>query len=527
PVTVTINPLPVITVTSTNPTTCSGTDGTIAVSGLTPAATYTINYNKGGVAQAPSTLPADVTGTITISGLTQGAYTGIIATSASGCSSTAKSATLSDPTPFIPLASSNGPLCQGATLNLSTTTSADPTVTYSWTGPNAFAAVGAPQTITNVVVADGGTYTVTATHAGCTATSSIAVTIYPAPVLSITDPASVCSPSTVDITAPAVTAGSILPAGAVLSYYTDAAATIPMTNPAAIPASGTYYIKALIPSGCSDIKPVTVAVNPVPAPPGVSDVTYCQNVTASQLSATGSNLLWYSGPVGGTGSSIAPTPFTANTGITPTYFVTQTVGGCTSSRAKISVFILAPPTASINMPKLVQIYPNNNGGSGTIVLQGNASAGATVEWTTALANSILTPASQPDVTVKPQAPTGNDFDPLTVTTNYLLTATSAAGCTDTVSVNIEVIQQLQIPSIFSPNGDGTNETFDIGRIHEFPDVDVSIFNRYGQFIWESHGYAIPWDGNYNGQPLPVGTYFYIIKTTPDAKPIAGPISIVR
>jgi gliding motility-associated-like protein len=87
---------------------------------------------------------------------------------------------------------------------------------------------------------------------------------------------------------------------------------------------------------------------------------------------------------------------------------------------------------------------------------------------------------------------------------------------------------LIIPSIFSPNGDGINETFDIAHIHEFPDNDVTIFNRYGQFIFKSSDhYNTPWDGTYQGQPLPVGTYFYIIKTSPNAKPISGPISIVR
>jgi gliding motility-associated-like protein len=189
--------------------------------------------------------------------------------------------------------------------------------------------------------------------------------------------------------------------------------------------------------------------------------------------------------------------------------------------------VTAPPTASIDNPNVIQVYAPV---TDSVLLRGHE-FGGTPSWTIEEDGGINIPlptdANEPQPKVLPPSPTGNDADPLTVTTHYLLTVTSAGGCIDTASVYVEVIQKLIIPNIFSPNGDGINETFDIAHIHEFPNVDVSIFNRYGQFIFESHGYNIPWDGNYHGQPLPVGTYFYIIKTTPGAKPISGPISIVR
>ncbi|HLF53273.1 hypothetical protein, partial [Flavobacterium sp.] len=87
----------------------------------------------------------------------------------------------------------------------------------------------------------------------------LTVTASPSPILMITNPQSVCSPLTVDLTAAAVTAGSTL-YGATLSYWQDPAATMALANPNAVAMSGTYYIKATTTDGCFDIEPVTVLI---------------------------------------------------------------------------------------------------------------------------------------------------------------------------------------------------------------------------------------------------------------------------
>ncbi len=90
-------------------------------------------------------------------------------------------------------------------------------------------------------------------------TSDRIITIVPKPIVVTHNPSPVCQPSTVDLTLPAVTAGS--PGGLAYTYFTNAAATIHISDSSAVTASGTYYIVGTAVGGCSDTTSVDVVVN--------------------------------------------------------------------------------------------------------------------------------------------------------------------------------------------------------------------------------------------------------------------------
>lgn len=183
--------------------------------------------------------------------------------------------------------------------------------------------------------------------------------------------------------------------------------------------------------------------------------------------------------------------------------------GCISDTVNRTITVQPPvtvdagPDQEINLGDDITLHP---------LIEGNDSA---YLWTPNLysnSNTIRNPTITPlnDIT-------------------YYLTVTSKGGCTASDSILIKVNktpQLIYIPNAFSPNGDGINDTWIIKYLNTYPSCHVQVFNRYGQVVFESNGYANPWNGRYRNQPLPLGTYYYLITPGKGKKPLSGSISIV-
>lgn len=113
---------------------------------------------------------------------------------------------------------------------------------------------------------------------------------------------------------------------------------------------------------------------------------------------------------------------------------------------------------------------------------------------------------------------------------YPVWVKDAAGCSKYENIRMEMGHvTYNIPNAFTPNGDGINETWEIPALKERPRCIVQVFDRRGRKIFESaEGYPEPWEGkDPDGNIVPVGSYFYLIRETPDSKPVTGTVTVLK
>lgn len=114
-------------------------------------------------------------------------------------------------------------------------------------------------------------------------------------------------------------------------------------------------------------------------------------------------------------------------------------------------------------------------------------------------------------------------------TRYYVFAINSYGCEEVANVFIDVIEDIQAYNVFTPNGDGINEYFEIRNAERFPEILVEVYSRWGDQLYSKVGYDSGnlWDGTTGGKEVPVGTYYYILVPYPGAKPISGNVTIIR
>jgi len=83
-----------------------------------------------------------------------------------------------------------------------------------------------------------------------------------------------------------------------------------------------------------------------------------------------------------------------------------------------------------------------------------------------------------------------------------------------------------VMNTFTPNGDGINDYWKIMNIEKYPNALIQVFNRSGQRVYQSRGYAKPFYGSYNGRLLPSGSYFYIINLN-NSCAISGSLTLLH
>lgn len=429
-----------------------------------------------------------------------------------------------------------------------------------------------------------GTYRVTVTNSnGCTGTGSIFVTINPIPVVTLSLPANVCS------TLPpfALTGGQ--PLGGIyyeadtgivtfapnqqgvgphqITYvYTnvfgcsdsDSASifvrpqpgitTTPLpylcTTSAEVnlnqyftPAGGFYsgvgvssnfFYPNLAPAGmdtivdvytdnfgCKDTAAYPVNVHPpvhVTITSSVANFTICQNQSITFTSSGATDYQFY---VNGVAQGAATTDSSFTTTTLTNHSEVFVIGSnpCSVDTSEpIMIDVIIPPVVyagndtTINLGQTVQLHGVATG-TGSLVYQ----------WT---------PGNGLNFVNVPN-PTYSGSDSIT----FSFKATDTYGCADSASVSVYVFvpDNVQLPTVITPNGDGFNDVWKLNSKINLDGSTLVIFDRWGQEVYQTENYANNWSGTYKstGQLLPDGTYYYVLKVPAQHNHVyEGPINII-
>lgn len=378
-------------------------------------------------------------------------------------------------------ATATTPVCEGDTLKLTSSNG----ISFIWTGPAGFSSNEQNSSIPNVTPPMAGEYWVTVKDQnGCSFSASTSVSVTPSPILIINDPAPVCFPATIDITAPEVTFGS--DPGMIFSYWADPDTTLLFSTPSRSPG-GTYYIKGTIVNKCPAIKPVKVIVNPVPVVSITSpDNPMCKDeVRTLTGNPVGGIFFLDSGPGKISGNNLSVTD-TGTINITYTY-----TDKCTNSASQVIKAIENPvvqpgPDQELN-------YAFETKMAAVLVFS------QTGEWSLASGSGQIEDVHSPVTKI-----TG-----LKIGESLFKWSVRSGNCEKSANVTI-IVNDLFIPSVITPNGDGKNDYFRLNAL--IGKVELMIFNRWGIIEYSTSNYLNDWDGhNDKGNALKSDVYFYILK----------------
>ncbi len=339
-----VNPIPTTPVATNNGPACEGENIQLSTPDVAGA-----TFSWTGPNGFSSTLREPI-----VSGIT-GADAGIYSVTIVllGCESLAGTTdVVVNPTLATPIATNDGPACEGNDLQLSTPDV--PGATFSWTGPNGFTSSLREPVISGITIVGAGIYSVVTDDGTCPSlpgTTDVVVTPIPA-TPSATDDGPVCEGGNVQLSTPNVP-------GALYSWtgpngFSSALRT-PNISGITIAGTGTYYVTVTL-SGCASLTGTTdVIINPIPTTPvATNNGPACEgeDIQLSTANVVGAIYSW-TGPNGFSSTLREPTISDITTAEAGTYSVSITLLGCSSLDGTTDVIVnptLATPTPTNNGP---------------------------------------------------------------------------------------------------------------------------------------------------------------------------------
>lgn len=279
------------------------------------------------------------------------------------------------------------------------------------------------------------------------------------------------------------------------------------------PLTQTYQVRYKSYSGilCVDEVIKTITVKASPATVFNALVGVCVNDAPFQLSQAAemgglNGVGVYTGP--GVGPTYVFNPANAGAGIHNILYTFTASNGCVStSNQSIEVW-----------PK-----PNVNAGPDLTVLEDGVRK---ITGVTSSGNGLQyfwTPSTYLDDATLQFPTILQPKDDIT----YQLRVTNDQGCSETDDLYVKILKSPRPPNTFTPNGDGINDFWEIQFLNDYPGAIVEVYNTAGTLLFRSVGYSTPWDGKWKGQPVPAGTYYYVLDPKNGRNRIAGYVTILR
>jgi gliding motility-associated-like protein len=358
-------------------------------------------------------------------------------------------------------------------------------VTYGWLAQNTNIPVISPtlntspqQTINYVVSAIDNFL--------CAHTENVTITVAPLPVMTLAaNQTTLCAYDTLQLAASGATTLSW--SGPVAFANGNSAQAV------ILPLSGSYQVVGTSAEGCQDSTAISITVNPAPQLQISPDQGICPGFSA-QIAVSGAlNYLWNDAQLSGTGNSVTPNN-------TTTFLVIGSNQYNCLDSAQTTVTVYAQPSAAFSASP--QILTSDNP---TVYFTSNALNAATSIWD--FGDGTTAENSQ------------NEFDytyPFVEDQTYTVTlhVESAEGCTDQSEVQIQIKGGIiyYVPNTFTPDGDALNNLFTPVFTSGFDpqNFHMTIFNRWGEPVFESYDAKAGWDGKIDIYTAPEGTYTYVI-----------------
>jgi gliding motility-associated-like protein len=412
--------------------------------------------------------------------------------------------------PAAPAVFNDGPACAGDDVFVQAAGISG--ATYHWTGPNGFVSNNQTFGLLNVTAADAGAYTLTIFVNGCNSlptTTTVGVNALPV-IASVSNNGPLCEGDPLNLSAS-------VPSGVNFEWtgpngFSSTSATPSILNVREVDHQGFYGLVVVDPvTGCRSAMVSTLVMintlpqagfifNPGPVCEGDSVILQGPSVLGGTYAWTGPNDFRAGGR-----NAVIRNLSSASVG---TYTLTITANSCS---------VILTTDVSVRVPAATSVHPDTTIelGSG---LRLYATGGVLYQWTPG------------DFLSETNIPTPFFVPTQAGVFNYAVRITDLFGCSSTEEVQITVTPTMRvlIPDLFTPNGDGVNDTWILDFLRPLSGYQIRVFSRGGLEVFTSKNYASDWDGTHykTGKILPDGTYFYII-TLSDGTEFRGPVTIKR